>query len=116
MIPTAEAELFEVFTTKSGIIYQSDRQNCLFLDFGGKRYKLNIQALKDLNKMVDRIDIEHLCTDTSHADIEILFIKEHCFLLTGLQVIALKELLQGTFAMLRLNHLITDCLDRLVVS
>ncbi len=116
MIRSAEAELLEVFTTKAGTIYQSDRQNCLFLDFAGKQYKLSYQSLNDLKKIIDNIDLEHLCTHTLHADIEIFFIKEHCFILTGLEVIALKEILQGAFAMFRLNHIIKDCLDRLVVS
>lgn len=115
MIQSIQADLLEVFNTNAGTIYQSDRENCLYLDFACKQYKLSFQTLNDLKKTIDKIDLEHLCTHMLHADIEIFFIKEHCFLLTGLQVIALKELLQGTFAMFQLNHIIKDCLDRLIV-
>lgn len=116
MNESVEAELLEVFKTNTGTVYQSDKQNCLFLNFTNKQYKLSYQSLKELKKIIDNIDLEHLCTHTLHADIEIFLLKEHCFILTGMQVIALKEILQGTFAMFRLNHIIKDCLDRLVVS
>ncbi len=113
MILSAEAELLEVFTTKAGTVYQSDRQNCLFLEFADQQYKLSFRSFSDLKKIIDNMDLEHMCTHTLHADIEIFFLKEHCFILSGLQVIGLKELLQGAFVMFRLNHIIKDCLHRL---
>ena len=115
MIRSAKTELLEVFKTNAGTVYQSDKQNCLFLNFAGKFYKLSYQSIKDLKKTIDNIDLEYICTHTQHADIEIFFLKEHCFILTGIQVVALKEILQGTFAMFRLNHIVKDCLHRLVI-
>lgn len=115
-VGTAEVELIEVFVTGKGGVYQCDKENCLYLDFSGKVSKLNFQSLNDLKKIIDKVDLRHMCTLIEHADIEIILLKDHCFVLSGLQVIDLKEILHGAFTMFRLNHILKDCLDRLVVS
>ena len=109
-------DLIEVYVTSKGGIYQSDKENCLYLDFSGKVSKLNFQSLNDLKKVIDKVDLGHMCTLIEHADIEIILLKDHCFVLSGIEIIYLKEILQGAFTMFRLNHIITDCLDRLVIS
>jgi hypothetical protein len=116
MIRTAESDLIEVFITGKGGVYQSDKENCLYLDFAGRTSRMSIQSLTDLKKIIDKVDICHMCTLIEHADIEIILLKDHCFVLSGLQVLDLKELLQGAFTMFRLNHILKDCLDRLVIS
>ena len=112
----ALTDLIEVYVTSKGGIYQSDKENCLYLDFSGKVSKLNFQSLNDLKKVIDKVDLGHMCTLIAHADIEIILLKDHCFVLSGIEIIYLKEILQGAFTMFRLNHIITDCLDRLVIS
>jgi len=109
-------ELIEVFVTAKGSIYQSDVENCLYLTFSGKTSKLSFQSLNDLKKIIDKVDLGHMCTLIEHADIEIILLKDNCFVLSGIEIIYLKEILQGAFTMFRLNHIITDCLDRLVIS
>lgn len=109
-------ELIEVYTTSKGAIYQSDTENCLYLTFSGKTSKLSFSSLNDLKKTIDKVDLGHMCTLIEHADIEIILIKDNCFVLSGIEVIYLKEILQGAFTMFSLNNIITDCLDRLVVS
>ncbi len=109
-------ELIEVYTTSKGAIYQSDAENCLYLTFSGKTSKLSFSSLNDLKKTIDKVDLGHMCTLIEHADIEIILLKDNCFVLSGIEVIYLKEILQGAFTMFSLNHIITDCLDRLVVS
>jgi len=109
-------ELIEVFITSKGGVYQSDKENCLFLSFSGKTSKLSFQSLSDLKKIIDKVDLGHMCTLIEHADIEIILLKDNCFVLSGIEIIYLKEILHGAFTMFRLNHIITDCLDRLVVS
>ncbi|MEJ7780874.1 MAG: hypothetical protein WKF68_14935 [Daejeonella sp.] len=113
--PITPAELIEVFITLKGGIYQCDKENCLYLHFSGKTFKLSIQSLNDLKKIIDKVDLGHMCTLIEHADIEIILLKDNCFVLSGLQVVYLKEILHGAFTMFRLNHMIKDCLDRLVV-
>lgn len=110
------SELIEVYITSKGGIYQSDKENCLYLSFSGKTSRLSFQSLNDLKKIIDKVDLGHMCTLIEHADIEIILLKDNCFVLSGIEIIYLKEILHGAFTMFRLNHIITDCLDRLVIS
>lgn len=108
----------EVFSTGKGSIYQSDSESCWYIDFAGKLARFDYRNLLKLKKAVYNIDIENiLLTSDKSADVEIIFICacDHCYVLSLLQVIALKELLQGTFVMLDLNHIIQDRLFRLIV-
>ncbi|RNL53369.1 hypothetical protein [Pedobacter jejuensis] len=110
-------ELINVFSTKQGSIYQSDKLNCFFVDFGGKFARYNCLSLRKLKKVVEDIDIDALLLNTHKADFELVTFNgcEHIYLLNACEIVALKELLQGTFTMFKLNHLISDCLHRLVV-
>ena len=114
-LPIASFE--EVFSTVKGAIYQSDTEGCWYVDFAGKLAKFDYRNLLKLKKAVYHIDIENLLLSSDKApDLEILFICacEHCYVLSLIEIIALKELLQGTFVMLELNHIIFDRLHRLV--
>lgn len=114
-LPIASFE--EVFSTVKGAIYQSDTEGCWYVDFAGKLAKFDYRNLLKLKKAVYHIDIENLLLSSDKApDLEILFICacEHCYVLSLIEIIALKELLQGTFVMLELNHIIFDRLNRLV--
>lgn len=116
MTDAMSSNLIEVYSTAKGGIYQSDEANCLFLDFCGKNSRLSFTELNDLKKIVDAFDVAHMCTLIEHADIEIILLKDHCFVLSGIQVIYLKEILSGAFTMFRLNHMVKDCLERCVAS
>lgn len=114
-IPTASFD--EVYSTVNGAIFQSDSEGCWYVDFAGKLAKFDYRNLIKLRKAVYHIDIENLLLSSTKApDLEILFICacEHCYVLSLIEIIALKELLQGTFVMLELNHIIFDRLHRLV--
>ena len=114
-LPIASFE--EVFSTVKGAIYQSDTEGCWYVDFAGKLAKFDYRNLLKLKKAVYHIDIKNLLLNSDKApDLEILFICacEHCYVLSLIEIIALKELLQGTFVMLELNHIIFDRLHRLV--
>ena len=107
----------EVFCTKNGAIYQSDSENCWYIDFAGKLARFDYRNLLKLKKAVYNIDIEELLLNsTKSADLEIIFICacDHCYVLSLIQIIKLKELLQGTFTMLELNHIIFDRLHRII--
>ena len=107
----------EVFNTNKGAIYQSDSENCWYIDFAGKLARFDYRNLLKLRKAVYQIDIENLLLNSTKApDLEIIFICacDHCYVLSILEIIALKELLQGTFVMLELNHIIFDRLHRIV--
>lgn len=107
----------EVYSTRSGAIYQSDSENCWYIDFAGKLARFDYRNLLKLKKAVYHIDIENLLLSSDKTpDLEIIFICacDHCYVLSLIQIIALKELLQGTFVMLDLNHIIYDRLHRIV--
>jgi hypothetical protein len=116
-ISLPKARFDEVFSTVKGAIYQSDSEGCWYVDFAGKLAKFDYRNLLKLQKAVYLIDIENLllCSDKA-PDLEIIFICacDHCYVLSLIEIIALKELLQGTFVMLELNHIIFDRLHRLV--
>jgi hypothetical protein len=107
----------EVFSTRDGAIYQCDSENCWYIDFSGKLACFDYRNLLKLKKAVYQIDIEgHLLNNNKSPDLEIIFICacDHCYVLSLLQIIKLKELLQGSFVMLELNHIIFDRLQRII--
>jgi hypothetical protein len=115
---SAPSTLHEVFATKSGSVSQCDQQNCWYIDFAGKVSRFDYRCLLLLKKAVYNIDVEALLLkNTKSADIEIVFIcaSDHFFVLNALEIIAMKELLQGAFTMLELNHIIQDRLYRLAI-
>lgn len=114
-LPTATFE--EVFATKSGAIFQSDSESCWYIDFAGKLAQFDYRNLLKLKRAVYQINIEEkLLSNDKSADVEIIFICacDHSYVLSLLELIKLKELLQGAFVMLELNHIIYDRLHRLV--
>jgi hypothetical protein len=107
----------EVFATKAGTVYQSDKENCLYLDFAGKIARFDYVCLARLKKIVERIDVERMLLNSSGAaDLEIISMCacEHCYVLRTTEIVALKELLQGAFVMFQLNNILRDRLHRLV--
>lgn len=105
-----------VFSTKAGAIYQCDAERCWYVDFGGKVAKFDYRCLLKLKKAVYNVNIEEqLLKTTKDPDVEIIFICacDHCYILSLLQIIALKEILEGTFVMFQLNNILQDCLYRL---
>ncbi|RZJ99228.1 MAG: hypothetical protein EOO43_27160 [Flavobacterium sp.] len=115
LFPVATFE--EVFANNSGAIFQSDSEKCWYIDFAGKLARFDYRNLLKLKKAVYQIDIEgKLLSSDKSADVEIIFICacDHSYVLSLLELIKLKELLQGTFVMLELNHIIYDRLFRVI--
>lgn len=113
----SSVDFVEVFSTSAGAIFQSDSENCWYVDFAGKLARFDYRNLLKLKKAVYHIDIEAMLLDnTKSPDVEIIFICacDHCYVLSLIQIIELKELLQGMFVMLELNHIIHDRLCRLI--
>ncbi|WP_158826696.1 hypothetical protein [Mucilaginibacter lacusdianchii] len=108
----------EVFATKAGAVYQCDREGCWYIDFADKLVKFDYRNLLKLKSSIYRVDIEMLLLDNSKSpEIEMVFICacNTCYILNLLQIISLKELLEGTFVMLELNKIIHDRLNRIVI-
>lgn len=117
MIDTVQTpSLTEVFSTKTGTIFQSDAERCWYVDFAGKFARFDYRCLLKLRQAVYHVDIEQkLLSSDKSPDVEIIFICacDHCYILTVAQIIALKELLEGTFVMLDLNHILHDRLGHI---
>jgi hypothetical protein len=111
-IATAPSVNFvEVFQTAKGSVFQSDKENCWYVDFSNKLARFDYRCMMKLKKAVYAIDIESLLMKSEKsADLEILFICacDHFYVLTYLEIIAFKELLEGAFVMLELNKIIHD--------
>jgi len=109
-------ELVDVFSNAYGAVYQSDKLNCFYIDFGGKFARFNCLSLQKLKKSVESFDIDGMLLDANNVDFELVTFNgcEHIYLLNALEILGIRELLQGTFTMFKLNHLINDCLHRLV--
>jgi hypothetical protein len=107
-------EYTEVFSTPKGAVFQSDAERCWYVDFAGKLCRFDHRCLLKLKKAVYNINIEQkLLNATTAPDIEIIFICacDHFYVLSLLQIIELKELLEGTFVMLDLNHIIHHAIN-----
>jgi hypothetical protein len=108
----------DVFSTHNGAVYQCDAERCWYVNFAGKVAKFDYRCLLKLKKAVYNVDIEAKLLDSSKdPDVEIIFICacDHTYILTLLQIIALKEILEGTFVMLQLNNIIQDRLYRVAL-
>jgi len=108
-------DFVEVFQTTKGSVFQSDREGCWYIDFSNKLARFDYRSLIKLRKAVYAIDIESLLLNSEKsADLEILFICacDHFYVLTFLEVIAFKELLEGAFVMLELNKIVHDRIHR----
>lgn len=109
-------EFSEVFRTANGSVFQSDKENCWYIDFVGKLARFDYRSIMKLRKAIYAIDIEGLLLNSEISpDLEIVFICacDHCYVLTLLEIIDFKKLLEGTFVMLELNRIIHDRVYRL---
>ncbi len=107
------SEWSEVFRTNQGCVYQADQERSIYVDFAGKVARYDIRCLLRLHKAVFAIDLEKMATDvTRTSDVEIISLCAcaHSYVLTLSQIIAFRDLLEGTFVMFELNSIIQECI------
>jgi hypothetical protein len=108
--------LREVFKTSSGCVYQSDAENCFYVDFNNRNIKFTINCFFRLKAMVDKVNLEEMALNTAPgADVAVISpcACEHCYVLTLQEVLSFRELLQGAKVMLELNSIIRERLFRI---
>lgn len=112
-----EVYITEVFKTQHGVVFQDDAAKQWVIDFAGKQASFDYRCLLKLRDRIYNINIEDKLFNPKSSDFEIIFICacDHTYVLNLVQIIALKELLQGTFVMLELNHIIHNALYRVAV-
>jgi hypothetical protein len=107
-------DLKEIFSTSFGTVYQSNRFNQYVLDFEGRLSIFKAIDFFYFKREVENIDVEEMLRCTSRtSDVAILMphYTSTCFILTPLRVAQLKELLQGAVFMIKLNSMVSECLQ-----
>ena len=107
-------DLKKIFATSFGTVYQCNRFNQYVLDFEGRLSIFKAADFFYFKKEVENIDLEAMLQSTArNSDVAILM--PHytctCFILTPLKVAQLKELLQGSVFMIKLNSMVHECLQ-----
>ncbi|MEQ6122081.1 hypothetical protein [Reichenbachiella sp. MALMAid0571] len=104
----------QIYSTNSCASYQCDVSNALYLDIFGERFQLNVCTLISFRKKLFDVNLESLLLDSNSAPLEILNL--HCvdklFVLSIDEIIELRNLMEGTFAMLQLNSIIHQSIHR----
>lgn len=108
-------ELICVYQNQAGTVYQSDKLKCFYIDFGHQFAKYNCTSLQKLKNLIENINIEQILLDANQAYFELITFNgcDYMYLLSPLEILALKDLLQGAYTMFKLNHIINDCLYRI---
>lgn len=107
------AEFEEIFSTTHGAVFQCSRRNSYWLDFQGKATAFRVSDFLLFKKRIDAIDIESmLCESNRSHDFEIVmpYRTERCFLLTAMDVIHLRDILDGALFVIKLNSEVNRCL------
>lgn len=103
------AKFIELYRTTSGVVSQCNNQNCYWLKFGGHTTAFRVSDFLAFKKELDAIDLEAMLADPSPgADYVILMPlrNPHCFVLDVMDILSLRELLDGAKFMIELNSLI----------
>ncbi len=112
------AHFTEVFRTEKGAVYQSDRERCLWLEFRGQKEAYKIKDFKKLKQQIDKINLAEMASNAGIAfDLEIIYppAQEHCWVLNLCEIVHIKALLEGAWAMLELNSILNERLYPLSV-
>ncbi|MFY0652635.1 MAG: hypothetical protein JXQ96_11405 [Cyclobacteriaceae bacterium] len=95
----------EIYATQHCASYQCDKLNVYYMDLFGDQIKFNACSLISLNQKIKSINLETLLLDPNGADFEVINLSciDRLFIFSIEQLIELRDLLEGTFAMIMLN-------------
>ncbi|MEM9895018.1 MAG: hypothetical protein AAF789_01500 [Bacteroidota bacterium] len=109
--------LEEIYSTKDASIAQRERSNSFILSYEDEEIAFKLCDLYALRHQIMAIDVVELL-DSHTPDIEIVYLA-HCdklWVLSTLQVLQFRELLNGTFDILALNSQIQKIFRRNVFN
>lgn len=113
-----QTSLKEIFATAQGAVYQCDKEGNFILEFAGQTSSFKFPCFFALRKRINQIDLAKMLSnpDTS-SDIEIICPcgSNRVFILTPMEVIQFKELLNGAKVMMELNSILFERLYRVAV-
>ncbi|MBX9851956.1 MAG: hypothetical protein K2X86_09375 [Cytophagaceae bacterium] len=108
---TISSDFKELFRTKSGCIYQCDKDLCFYVEFAGHLTPYKFACFLALKKLIDKIDLASMiCNSENCCDMEIVNPcgSDRIYVLSLPQIIEFKELLAGGKAMLQLNSILKE--------
>ncbi len=105
-----------VYQTQNASILQKDDKDCYELQFFRQKLEIRPCELLAFRRKINSIDIVTLL-ESDGSDVEVIHLPScnRIFVFTIQEILELKELIHGTFAMLELNSLIHRQLNRLAV-
>lgn len=110
--------IIELYRTLHGCIYQDNKRSLLILEWYGQRSVLKLPCYFSLRKLVNRINLAHILSNTDRAyDVEVLNPCgcDRCFVLNIHEILELQELVNGSKAMMELNSILHERLHRTLV-
>lgn len=102
-----------IFNTSNASLYQCNASESYILAFQGSEVKFRACELIAFKRKIQKLDLTNLLSSDT-PDIEILHMPscDRLFVLTVYDVLELRELFAGAFAMLELNSLIHKAIIR----
>lgn len=109
MMQAVQAHWKELYSSPYGSTWQDDQSRCIWLQVGGSCVSLNAQLFLKFRKRLQAIELERMLAPV-HAGDEMELISfarwEHFLLLDVMDVVAYREVVEGTMVMLELNSMI----------
>lgn len=98
----------KVYFTSRCIVKQCDQTNSFLLNLFGEEVEMNVCTLFAFKTRIFDVDIENLLLESHLQDIEIIPLKcqDRILVYTADEILELRDLLSGTFAMLEMNSII----------
>ncbi len=107
-ISALEIQSESVYTTKNCKVRQCDTNNSFFVTIWGETMEMKVCSLLIFKQRIFKIDLENLLLEDHNQGIEIVNFNCHnrVFVFNATEVIELRNLLEGTLAMLEMNSMI----------
>lgn len=104
----------QIYATGSCASYQCDSSNAFYLDVFGDKLQMDICALISFKKKLADINIESLLLDSHSAALEIVHLTciDKLFVFSIDEILQMRDLIDGTFAMLHLNSILHQSIHR----
>ncbi len=112
--PISAKTLEQIYNTKHCSALQCDSTNSFEMNLFGDKVRMNICALISFRKKLLDINIETLLLSADSPSIEVINLDciDKLFVFTIEEILELRDLTEGTFAMLQLNSIIHQNIHR----
>lgn len=107
----SDSSLIELYSNPKGSTFQCDATNRIIVEFDDVQVALRIRDFLTFKRKVDSVDLHTMIFNTDDAyDVEIIRAPrtDHSFVLTLCDLVALRDLLNGTRFTLELNSLLNE--------